>query len=66
MRLWDLRKMRSNLDFETFENKNYSQSSYDYRLAPFVFVSLWSRLSSFNCQAWILRQAEACGPSKRL
>ncbi|KAF8504268.1 WD40-repeat-containing domain protein [Gautieria morchelliformis] len=31
MRLWDLRKMRSNIDFETFRDKHYGQSGFDYR-----------------------------------
>ncbi|KAF8591926.1 WD40 repeat-like protein [Ramaria rubella] len=31
MRLWDLRKMASNSDFETFQDDNYGQPSFDYR-----------------------------------
>lgn len=38
MRLWDLRKMRSNIEFETYQHKHYGQPNFDYRL---VFFSLW-------------------------
>lgn len=38
MRLWDLRKMRSNLEFETFQDKQYGQPSFDYRSVYFLLV----------------------------
>lgn len=31
LRLWDLRKMRSSVDFEGFQHRFYGIRSYDYR-----------------------------------
>ncbi|GJJ09620.1 hypothetical protein Clacol_003843 [Clathrus columnatus] len=35
MRLWDLRKMRSNEEFETFSGKYYGHRSFDYRYGSY-------------------------------
>jgi len=35
MRLWDLRKMRSHSEFETFENDHYGHRGFDYRYGTF-------------------------------
>ena len=33
LRLWDLRKMRSNSDYEAVRNVHYGLSNFDYRFA---------------------------------
>lgn len=39
MRLWDLRKMCSNTEFETFQHRHYGQPNFDYRLIfPFLVL----------------------------
>lgn len=42
LRLWDLRKMRSNTEFDAVKRRNYGVRNFDYRRVP-----LWD--SRFPC-----------------
>jgi len=46
MRLWDLRKMRSNEEWESVSHLSYGDDEFDYRCASFSFQSLFLTPSS--------------------
>lgn len=67
MRLWDLRNMRNNAEFETFQHKRYGQKGFDYRLVYLILVAVvFHHNLCAKYQTWYLWQAAERCSSKRL
>lgn len=45
LRLWDLRKMRTNAEYEEVVNDDYGISNYDYRYPTLAFTRSSPRVS---------------------
>ena len=67
LRLWDLRKMRTNAEYEDVVDSHYGIRGYDYRYPPSLSLALCLRISlpspSYVLQIWTVSKTKAPGTS---
>jgi len=68
LRLWDLRKMRTNAEYEEVAHDHYGIRNYDYRCAPCFrpLVALYLIVNTIIFQVWAIPQTQSPSASLRL